>query len=763
MESISLEAKYVLKFINQTQQSFFLTGKAGTGKTTLLRKIIETTHKKVVVVAPTGIAALNAGGVTIHSMFQLPFSGFIPTNEQPSVFSQTVKFETKLSLHRHFKMNAIKRSVIKTMELLIIDEVSMLRSDLLDAIEFMLQTVRKNHHSFGGVQVLFIGDLQQLPPVVKQEEWDVLRKYYLGKFFFQSHAIQRNPLVYIELTKIYRQTDSHFIEILNSLRNNVLHNSQLEFLNQYVQPDFDSKKNEGYIVLTTHNAKADAINAASLKEIPTTLYSYSAEVIGDFPEKLYPIEVELQLKKGAQVMFVKNDLSLEKLYFNGKIGVINSISEYEILVHFPEEKKTITVEKYEWKNIRYTVDETTKEILEETLGTFVQYPIKLAWAITVHKSQGLTFDKAALDVSHVFLPGQAYVAFSRLRSLNGLILLSKLALDGIPSDRDVLTYAEQKSTTDVLEKSLHNATQNFIQEYLIQTFQWGELQQDWRNHCFTYALQTSKSKKATYADWAKLQSGSISDLQDAAAKFSRQLQQLFSEETVNFTFVKERCNAAFEYFIPKLDVIYESLLLQMEIVKRIKKAQGYYTELTELEELQLEVNLRILKAQKLLDVYFSGMEINKENLQSTAIKEYKRRLSAKVNETFDANDEVLIKDMKLKKDYSKNSKKKEKPPKISTIEETLILWHQNTSIEDIALIRKLSVGTISTHLAKLIEAGFVLIDEVLPHDKINQLARVFHEAPTSPLSEIKEKVGDEFTWDELKWFQSHLRYEKQGG
>ena len=314
MENLSQDAKYTLQFINQTQRNIFLTGKAGTGKTTLLREIIKTTHKNVVVVAPTGIAALNAGGVTIHSMFQLPFAGFIPNNSAPP-FSDFVKFESKQTLARHFKMSGLKKAVLRNMELLVIDEVSMLRADVLDAIDFMMQSVRKKKTAFGGVQVLFIGDLMQLPPVIREEEWKILRQYYAGKFFFHSHVIQLNPPLYIELSKIFRQTDDVFISVLNNLRNNQISQEDIKTLNQYVQPNFDLKKNKGYITLTTHNAKADTINAKALDELSGKIVNYKPEIIGDFPDKIFPVEENLKLKVGAQVMFVKNDLSQEKRFF----------------------------------------------------------------------------------------------------------------------------------------------------------------------------------------------------------------------------------------------------------------------------------------------------------------------------------------------------------------------------------------------------------------------------------------------------------------
>src|SRR5690554_1551203 len=372
---VSELAQYTVNFINQTSRNVFLTGKAGTGKTTLLKEIIETTHKNTVVVAPTGIAALNAGGVTIHSLFQLPFAGFLPTHNQPPQIGANIRFENRNTLRRHFRMSKTKQEVLRNMELLIIDEVSMLRADVLDAMDFMLQSIRRNNEAFGGVQVLFIGDLLQLPPVVRHQEWEVFKNYYAGMFFFHSHVIQQNPLLYIELDKIYRQTEQSFIEVLNNLRNNHITPQDIELLNKYVQPDFDVKNKQGYITLTTHNAKADNLNQTALKELKGKKHSYYPEIVGDFPEKIYPIEEELELKLGAQIIFIKNDLSYEKRYFNGKMGIIHSLSEEEIVVHFPEENKFIEIEKYEWENIRYTVDENTKEINDEVLGTFTHYPI----------------------------------------------------------------------------------------------------------------------------------------------------------------------------------------------------------------------------------------------------------------------------------------------------------------------------------------------------------------------------------------------------
>ena len=754
MQTISEAAAYTLRFINQTHRSVFLTGKAGTGKTTLLREIIQTTHKNTVVVAPTGIAALNAGGVTIHSMFQLPFGGFIPDNSSPQ-FSENTKFETKATLRRHFKMSGLKKSVIRNMELLIIDEVSMLRADLLDAMDYMMQTVRKKNLAFGGVQVLYIGDLLQLPPVIRDEEWRTLKTYYKGKFFFHSHVVQQNPPLYIELSKIFRQTDDTFISVLNNLRNNEISQQDIQTLNQYVKPDFDLKTNKGFITLTTHNNKADTMNAQALEDLDGKLATYKPEITGDFPEKIFPVEEQLQLKVGAQIMFVKNDLSFDKHYFNGKMGVIKSLSSQEILVHFPEENKTIEVEKYEWQNIRYKVDETTKEIEEEVLGSFVHYPIKLAWAITVHKSQGLTFDKAALDVSQVFLPGQAYVALSRLRSLEGLILLSPLRMNGISNDQDVMDYSLNKASDSFLENALHFETKNFIHNYLINTFDWSDLAQEWRNHKFSYNEKSEISEKSKHALWAKKQTDVIEQLLDPSKKFISQLNKLFYPETVDLNHVAERIQAAFSYFFKPMDDLVFEILWKLQEVKRIKKVKAFYEELIVLEELQTKAVLRLMKAKLLIETVVAGETISKEKLTSSEIKKYISRKTEAIQNQFKELNITLIDDEKDVERYT-SKKSKTAAPKKSTVQQTYELWVEKKSIADIATIRVLTKQTIYAHFVQLIQTKAVSISEVLSEDKIQILAAAFHGYKEESLNALMDKNSEKFTWNEARMYKASL-------
>lgn len=752
METYSKEAQYVLQFINQTNRTIFLTGKAGTGKTTLLKEIIQTTPKNVVVVAPTGIAALNAGGVTIHSMFQLPFGTFIPDYIAPN-FTEFLKIETKQTLSRHFRMSGLKKAILTNLELLIIDEVSMLRADVLDAIDFMLQSVRKSSSPFGGVQVLFIGDLMQLPPVVKEEEWKILRNYYQGKFFFHSQVLQQHPPLYIELSKIYRQKDAVFIRILNNLRNNTIQEEDVQFLNQSVQPNFDFQKNKGYITLTTHNAKADAMNATALSLLPEEEYIFHPEIIGDFSDKIYPVEAELVLKVGAQVMFVKNDIGSDKRYYNGKIGVVKALSPEEIVVYFLEENTSIVVEKYEWQNIRYTINPNTKEIEEEVLGTFVHYPIKLAWAITVHKSQGLTFDKAALDVSNVFLPGQAYVALSRLRSLEGLVLLSPIQMNGISSASEVLDYAENKASEADLTHNLAQDTQTYVLTYLQTAFDWKNLLQEYKKVQFSYADSQNKTKKDSPYAWLQEQIKNLEAIMPPAQKFRAQLQSIFNDKNVDYAFVEQRITAAYDYFFGTLDALVEALFWKLEATKRKKKSKVLLEDLMGLEELATATVLRLLKTKLWLAKMVSRETISKATLTSSTIINYRMDMFEKVKlafkEVHNSFIEEELEDIPVRK-------KTKKEPKKSTLEETYALWLDKNSIENIAIIRKLSVTTISNHIAKLIENKQISIEEILPMDKMEQLQEAFIDFEGPSLHPIKEKYGEVFSWEELKMYRASL-------
>ncbi len=425
------ELQLAFDFIQFTNRNVFLTGKAGTGKTTFLHNLKRSSPKRMIVVAPTGVAAINAGGVTIHSFFQLAFHPHIPTaNEQPSPVGRSQE-------GGNFKMSREKVNIMKSLDLLVIDEISMVRADLLDAVDSILRRYKNHLLPFGGVQLLMIGDLQQLAPVVKEEDWEMLGKYYDTAFFFGSLALQQTDYITIELQHVYRQKDLSFITLLNKIRDNQLDSSALQELNKRYDPEFDPDSDEGYITLTTHNAQAQSLNDSRLLKLPGKIQTFKARVKDDFPEYAYPTAFELHLKTGAQVMFVKNDISKDKLYFNGKIGTIVDIDDDVITVQCPEDPDAIPVEKVEWQNMKYTLDDETKEIQETVIGTFTQYPLKLAWAITIHKSQGLTFDKVIIDARAAFAHGQVYVALSRCRTLEGIVLSTPVSQRGIITDPTV--------------------------------------------------------------------------------------------------------------------------------------------------------------------------------------------------------------------------------------------------------------------------------------------------------------------------------------
>lgn len=423
MESGNFELNVARFIVEKTDMSLFLTGKAGTGKTTFLRDVVRHTKKKCIVLAPTGIAAVNAGAMTIHSFFQFGLGPFVKGVIEPK---------------SDFRINKSKLELIRNLQLLIIDEVSMVRADLMDHIDEELRRIRRNSKPFGGVQLLMIGDLQQLPPIAHGGEDELLRQYYKTLYFFSSAALKSMKYSCIELKTVYRQTDGHFINILNHARECTLTNQDISDLNTRYIPDFSPRPEDGYIRLMTHNRQVDYINAAEMAKLDSHPFTFEAAVTGTFPEESYPTANSLTLKKGAQVMFIKNDP--ERRFINGTLGEIRSIDKNCIAVRLAESGKTIEVEPMEWQNIRYQFDDETKEISSKQIGRFKQYPLKAAWAITVHKSQGLTFDKAIIDVHAAFSPGQAYVALSRCRTLEGLVLSSPVSASVFMKDKAVDAY-----------------------------------------------------------------------------------------------------------------------------------------------------------------------------------------------------------------------------------------------------------------------------------------------------------------------------------
>lgn len=455
----NVELNLASEYVRDTGCNIFLTGKAGTGKTTFLRNLKKNSAKRMIVTAPTGVAAINAGGVTLHSFFQLPFGPFVPGSECHERNGQ-----------RKFKFSQEKKQIIKNLDVLIIDEISMVRADLLDSVDAVLRRHRANDLPFGGIQILMIGDLYQLPPVVKFDEWEVLKYYYSSAYFFSSTALNQTELITIELKHIYRQSDVHFIDFLNRIRNNRLDSAAIGELNKRYMAHFKPREEEGYITLTTHNESADRNNHNRLAALTGSEYPFDAEISGDFPEHAYPAPGTLVLKKGAQVMFLRNDSSPERRYFNGKIGKIIGLNQEIVRILCSGESEEIVVEPITWENIKYSVNRESNEIEEETIGTFKQYPLKPAWAITIHKSQGLTFEKAVIDVQSAFTHGQVYVALSRCKTFNGLVLSSPFPSQGIKIDRVVLDFINRAREHPPSKAQLLEAKKGYFLQLLCQCF-----------------------------------------------------------------------------------------------------------------------------------------------------------------------------------------------------------------------------------------------------------------------------------------------------
>ncbi len=763
MEQITTDiqspAEFTERFINQTNRSVFLTGKAGTGKTTLLKKIIDSTHKNTVVVAPTGIAALNAGGVTIHSFFQLPFGSFIPEFGQPPFVGQRSQFNTKTTLQQHFRINKKRKNIIVNLELLIIDEVSMLRSDILDAMDLMLRKIRRNDRPFGGVQVLFIGDLMQLPPIVKREEKTILDQYYKGSFFFHAKVIQEQPPLYIELEKIYRQSDTEFIGLLNNLRNNHISPENVELLNQYVRPQFDATQHDGYITLTTHNAKADQINNKALDALSGNKRTYEAEVSKKFPEHMYPIPLEMELKVGAQVMFIKNDMAYEKRYYNGKIGKITALTSDEVHVTFPEENLTINVDKYEWENIKYSLNEETGEIKEEVIGTFTHFPLKLAWAITVHKSQGLTFEKAVLDLSNVFAPGQAYVGLSRLVALKGLVLLSPIRLNGLKNNEFVVNYAKNKADIDFLSKSLKSETVNYLHSRLQKTFNWDAMVSTWLALEAEHKTARGRSEMAKNRVWFEKQVNALMKTLEPARKFRVQLSKICQPNNMDVDLLSERYEAAYNYFMKILEPVFRSTLKQLVLLGNKTGVKQYAERLSELDEELTAVIMDLKKSKNLISSLQSGDALSKENIWDDQVKNFRLAKIQVVKDELKHTHPTLENiDAFTSFQNSKKPKKekKKKEPKESTREKTLKLFKSGKTLEEIADERLLKESTIYTHFSQLVEEGKVQMEDVLDTKMIKTLNDKLGNEPDGTLKELKTKAGNDITFGEIKVYLASL-------
>ena len=693
-----------------TNRSIFLTGKAGTGKTTFLNEFVKKTQKKHIVVAPTGIAAINAGGVTIHSMFGLPLRTFIPTTDRiDSNLGNNIA-----DLMQHFKYRKDKLKLLREIEIIIIDEVSMLRADVLDMMDFSLRSVRRNQQKFGGVQMLFIGDLYQLPPVVRDEHF--LGQYYKSPFFFESYALKEMPLITIELTTVYRQKDEIFLDILNDIRDGAVGDIDFDTLNDRYIPDFEPT-DEPYVYLTSHNRMADEINQKKLADLKGKAYVYSAEIIGNFSENQYPNEEELQLKVGAQVMFIRNDASSDKRYFNGKLAEVMSLDQKEITVLIDGDEEVFTLKKETWEQKRYGLD-AEKNITEDVLGSFQQYPIRLAWAVTIHKSQGLTFDRLIIDAGKSFASGQVYVALSRCRTLEGIVLKSKITPNVIFADRRVAQFQDATNANEKVEEILQTEKYDYSIKKVIS-----RLDCLWFKNYLEKWFQTTKTSKALDKNKAAFLYQNIKPKIEEFGKVYQKFDKIMIQKTQKFINGDETWT---------------------EIETKAKGAVNFFFT---------KINLEVF--QPLLDFY-------SENKGTKGLKEY--------NEDF----RVFLDDMEdylndLKKVYllevplfntENNMTISTKVAKIPSHILTFQLFEEGKTIPEIAKERGLVTETIFGHLAKFAEQGLLDLTRIFDKDKIKTFEKEFKKNPHETLNDWKRALPNDFEFNEIRLLLNHFIHKK---
>ncbi len=794
------ELDLAFNFIENTDRNLFLTGKAGTGKTTFLHKIKYESLKRMVVVAPTGVAAINAKGVTIHSFFQMPFGPILPNTIQNNT-----------SFQHKFSRNKI--DIIKSLDLVIIDEISMVRADLLDGIDTVLRRYRDRTKVFGGVQLLMIGDLQQLSPVVKSNEWNLLKPHYQNAYFFSSNAYLQANVVCVELKHIYRQENEDFIAILNDVRNDTLTPKSAEQLNSRYQPDFTPNKDEGYITLTTHNNRANKINDAELQKLKTSSSYYKANVSGKFSEHSYPNHEKLELKVGAQVMFIKNDSAIEKRYYNGKIGTILSLDDDSVLVQCKNEDEPIETTYETWENISYTINDDTKEIKEDVAGSFSQIPLRLAWAITIHKSQGLTFTKAIIDAEASFAHGQTYVALSRCTSLEGLVLKTPIKSSSIISDTTVNSFTEKAAEQEPNQEDLKASQKEFQLNLITDLFNYYNMLYPIKRLIDIYYGNKNSFEGNIIIPLENIKDKGIVPLIQVSSKFKNQLQNLSVEIELpeDDTTIQERFKKALNYFLEQTETqiktTLESLTFSIDN-KAVKK--DFSKQLQSLED-KLEAKLFCLKA---LQNGFNVKTYLKARAESILQEPKKKKKTYKAT----TNHTDLFENLRLYRESIANSediphfqvftqktlyelcemlpttskqlkaihgmgkiriqkygeeiielileyseanaiepKADKKPkPKVDTKKISFDLYKSGLSIEAIAKERDFALTTIEGHLATFVASGEIDVLKLVTKEKFEIAKKAIDSKKYNGLSELKAHLDDSFSYGELRMIVSAL-------
>jgi hypothetical protein len=795
-------------YVRETSTNVFLTGKAGSGKTTFLRQIKAEGGKRMAIVAPTGVAAINAGGMTIHSLFQLPFGLHVPDGhrrEEPRKFSRQ------------------KLNLIRSLDLLVIDEISMVRADLLDAVDDAMRRFRNDDRPFGNVQLLMIGDLHQLPPVVKQEDWETLCRYYETPYFFGSVALKKTAYVSIELKHIYRQSDATFIDLLNKVRDNRLDETTLQTLNSRYVPNFRPPPNESYITLTATNAVALEINTRNLAQLPGKSHCFAATISGDFPASSYPTEQNLEFKRDAQVMFIKNDLQPEKRYYNGKIGKIVGITDEAIFVRCDGDAHDIRVAPDEWENVKYALNETTKEIEEQVLGKFIQYPLKLAWAITIHKSQGLTFERAIIDAQAAFAHGQVYVALSRCKSFEGIVLRSRIDYSSVKTDPVVKHYTAEAERNSPSATQVHQAKRQYQQCLISDLFSFQSVEQSLSRLRKTYYENQSQLTAEAGQQVSALARQAHEELTAIADKFRPQLLAYFEQEGLpeSNPILRPRIIKAAGYFTEKL--------------AGLMQAADAIPKLTDNQSVRMSVHSQFEQLQKQLFLKQASFAACREGFSTVAYKraqfdaelDFARRLAPgsdtetvpqgtphpelyaqllryrqsmadkqgisqravltsdslrqlvvdlpttrnaisrirgiarKRLERYGKDIESLIRQYcqanQIPIDRASDGKRSTSESGSATKQISFSMFQAGKSVDQIAEERGLASNTIQGHLAHYVQANQLDIHRVLAKDKLEEIRQFFSSNPNTTLSEAKTHFESKFDYGELRIAIGYLR------
>ena len=801
-------------FVQYTGQNIFLTGKAGTGKTTFLKTLKEQSPKQMIVVAPTGVAAINAGGVTIHSFFQLSFA--------PQIGKEREQTGEK-------RFSKEKINIIRSLDLLVIDEISMVRADILDAIDRVMRRFKNRRLPFGGAQVLMIGDLQQLSPVVKNEEWGLLKHEYDTPYFFSSKALKEFPYVSIELTEVFRQQDEEFISILNKVRENNLDEETRQILNSQYIPNFSPDDEEGFITLCTHNLSAHRINESKLINLPGKKKTYKAEVEGKFPEYSYPTDFELQLKVGAQVMFVKNDPNPEKRFYNGKIGQVTSLGADTISVQCPGEETEIEVIPLLWENVKYSIDKETAEIHEDVEGSFNQIPLKLAWAITIHKSQGLTFEKAIIDAEASFAHGQVYVALSRCKTLEGMVLSTPIASRSIINDKTVSGFIRNVEENQPGEKELKKARLAYQHEQLNELFHFYRIRYLLGLVSNLVAENKGSFPEILAENFNKIRNTTRSGIIDVSEKFRSQINAYLKEEpdVDKNAKLQERVKKAAAYFgdkvksvlldgLDNVDLNIDNQALKRQLKKYIggleeeaelkingfevclqgfdiaavlnaraktlvqkskaKGSKGKAKEITDFEHIPHPVlynRLRLYRSEKAVELgglaymVFSQRVlfelVNYLPTDSAGLKQINGLGKRKIDQ-FGIDIITIIQDYcneyNIEKGEIPLKEVTEKKSKTDTKKLSFEMFRAGKSVEEIAKKRALTQNTIENHLAHFVKLGELDIKHLIDEEKLKKVLVYFKETDSKSFGEAKSHFGDKVSYGELRLVVSYLEWEK---